>query len=455
MKKQFPINKAIPVIVAALAIGFATSVKAGQKPNIVFFLTDDQGYGDLGCFGAKDLKTPNIDKLCSQGMKFTDFHVYNRCSATRMSLMTGSFPHRVGGYGVIYRWNLAGIHSDEITTAELLRQGGYATGAVGKWHLGDWEMFNPVNHGFDEFYGMMELEERKKGIFRNKELVETLSLPGTHGNHSEKFLNAGIEFITSNKDKPFFLYYASPLPHSPWRPSDRFKGSSERGVFGDMIHDIDWQVGELMKTLDELGLKDNTLFVFASDNGPELNGKSHGSSGKLRDGKWSNFEGGIRTPCIMHWPDRIPAGTENHQITGIIDMLPTFCTIADVDIPTDRVIDGKNILPYMENRKVVEPIHDFFVIEGVCIRYGDWKLFVKKQDPGGNKKKWGGRTGVKAGALFNLKNDIEEQHDVSSQFPEKAQQLKQRMDAFMSKLEKNKRPIGKTPEYSPEKKRKE
>ena len=419
--------------------------KKSDQPNIIFFLTDDQGYGDLGCYGSTDIATGNIDKLCAEGMKFESFYVYNRCSPSRMALMTGSHPHRAGCSRVIYRRDQMGINEKEITTAELLKQAGYATGIVGKWHLGDWEEFNPVNHGFDSFYGFMEYGNKATAIYRNKKIVEKIKSK-TDGVHSPKLLAAGIEFIKANKDQPFFLYYASPLPHVRWRPHEKFVGTSKQGTYGDVVQEIDWQVGAIMDTLDELGLADNTLVVYVSDNGPQLSIEGHGSAGVLRDGKWTNFEGGIRVPCIMRWPGKIPAGSTNNEITGIIDMLPTFSAIAGIDVPSDRVIDGRNILPYMLGERVDAPIHDLFVVPGATIRYQDWKLLIKDQKPGGND--FGGRVPAKAGSLFNLKNDVGETTDVSARYPEKVQELKEMMEAYMKAFDANTRPIGRIAGYS-------
>ena len=431
-------------------------------PNIIFILTDDQGYGDLGCFGAEKIKTPNLDRLADEGMKFTSYYVTNRCSPTRLAFMTGSYPDRAGWGKVIYRHSLVGINPDEITIAELLQQGGYTTGAVGKWHLGEFQKFNPVNHGFDFFYGFLQCggeagkDEGWSAIFRNTEFVEK-SLGKTNGIYSPKLLQAGQEFIRENKDKPFFLYYASPLPHVKWVPNEQFVGSSEHGTYGDVIQEIDWQVGGLMETLDELGLTENTLVIFTSDNGPQLNTNGHGSADPLRDGKWTNFEGGIRVPTIMRWPAVTPVGSVNDQIVSIMDMLPTFCEIAGVEVPQDRVLDGVSVLPYIQGKEVDQPIRDTFIVPGSTIRHGDWKLLTKDMKPGGSKADTVGKTDrvpAKAGELFNLKDDVGETTDVAAQYPEKVQQLTQMMEEFMAEYSQNHRPIGKITDVPEDVKRK-
>lgn len=445
-------TRAIPTnsIVVAFLLVAATSALGAGKPNIIFILTDDQGYGDLGCYGSADIATPNIDRLRAQGMKFDSFYVHNRCSPTRAAFMTGSHGQRTGVDNVVYWRERNGINAEEITIGELLKQAGYATGIVGKWHLGEWEKFNPVNHGFDSFFGFMNYEDKATAIYRNKESVEKIGSK-TDGAHSPKLLAAGIEFIKANKDRPFFLYYASPLPHTKWKPNEKFVGSSKQGTYGDVIQEIDWQVGGLMDTLDELELADNTLVVYASDNGPQLNVEGHGSAGVLRDGKWTNFEGGIRVPCVMRWPGRIPAGASNNEITGIIDMLPTFCSMAGVDVPSDRVIDGRDILPIMLGKKTDAPIHDTFIVPGVTIRHGDWKLLIKAQKPGGGGTKgMQGRLPAKAGSLFNLKDDVGETTDLSAQYPEKVKELTELMDAYMKAFSANTREIGWVDGYSPQ-----
>ncbi|MCM8531131.1 MAG: sulfatase-like hydrolase/transferase [Lentisphaeraceae bacterium] len=418
---------------------------AERKPNIVFVLTDDQGYGDLSCMGSKDIATPNIDRLANEGMTFTDFYVHNRCSPTRLAFMTGSNADRAGYSKVIYRKSFVGINSDEITTPELLQKAGYKTGLVGKWHLGEWDKFNPVKHGFDYFYGFMDVGTSKKSfvIYENEKVVEKDIGSKTDGKHSQKLLDAGVNFIKKNKENPFFLYYASPLPHTKWMPMDKFKGSSKQGTYGDVIQEIDWQVGALLNTLDELQLTENTLVVFASDNGPQLNVKKPGSAGPLRDGKWSNFEGGIRVPCLMRWPKVIKAKTTNNQITAIFDLLPTFSEVAGVKVPNDRKIDGKSILAYMKGEKLAQPIHETFIVSGSAIRYKHWKLAIKILGPGGSGRK--DIPGAKAGSLFNLQDDIGERTDVSANHPELVDQMNKMMKSLMKELKENSRVIGKVP----------
>ena len=431
------------LVTAATLIAMSNAAAFGRKPNIVFILADDMGYGDLSCFGSEIIHTPSIDSLAEQGMKFTSFYVHNRCTPTRAALMTGSKASRVGLGSVVYWHDRKGLNPEEITVAELLKKAGYATGLIGKWHLGEWPQFNPRNHGFDYFYGRFSDENGSESLFDNFQKVGEWSTKDDRY-CTKKILPAALEFIRKHKDQPFFLYYASQIPHSKWIPHADFKGTSKQGAYGDCVQQLDWVVGELLKELESQGLTKKTLVIFASDNGPQLNIDGCGSAGVLRDGKWTNFEGGIRVPCVMKWPGVIPADSFNNEITGIIDMLPTFCALAGVDVPSDRVIDGRNIFPYMQGKKVDPPIHDMSIVPGATIRYKDWKLLIKEQKPGGSDKNQGrtDRIPAKAGSLFNLRDDIGETMDVSAKHPEKVQQLTKMAEAYLQEFQLNIRKPG-------------
>lgn len=426
----------------ALLLGGAPLLAEDAQPNIVFILADDQGYGDLSCYGSTVIKTPNIDSICHDGIKFESFYVHNRCSPTRAALMTGCHAQRVGIDNVIGYKDRKGLNSEEITIPELLKTTGYTTCLIGKWHIGEWPQFNPTLHGFDYFYGRFTDQDGNESLFENKEKV------GEWGDRvdrycSKKLLPKAIEFMRNNSKRPFFLYYASNIPHSKWLPLPDLEGKSDQGSYGDCVQQLDWEVGELLKELDSLGLTKNTLVVYSSDNGPQLNAKGHGSAGPLRDGKWSNFEGGIRVPCLMRWPQKIPAGTVNSEIVGIIDMLPTFCAMTGVAVPTDRVIDGKNILPYMQKFPVKQSLHEIFVVPGSVIRHEGWKLLARTERPGGGLKNGKqDRVPAKAGSLFNLAEDIGETKDVSAEYPGKAAELQKMMTCYMNVLEGKIRPAG-------------
>ena len=373
-----------------------------SKPNIVFILADDLGYGDLGCYGATDIHTPNIDSLARDGMKFTSFYVHQRCSPSRLAFMTGSYAHRAGSTKVIYRRDRIGINPAEITTPELLKQAGYTCGLVGKWHLGEWEPFHPLNHGFDYFKGAWhiaadddEAGEEGGAFMENRTVLDPKYRKCGETEHEE--VNGALSFIEANKARPFFLFYASRGTHSHWKPSAQFIGTSPRPKnYGDAVQELDFEVGRLLQKLDELGLASNTLVIFGSDNGaPVTPGPSNEP---LREGKWTNFEGGIRTPWLMRWPGRIPAGAASDAIAGIWDLLPTFCAIAEVAPPTDRTLDGVSLLPVLLGETVAVPPHENVIMAGSTIRQGDWKLFLKAENPGGKGNQGGKPT--PAGSLY-------------------------------------------------------
>ncbi len=418
---------------------------AATKPNIVFILADDLGYGDLACFGGKDVKTPNIDSLARDGMKLTSFYVHQRCSPSRLAFMTGSYAHRVGTTKVIYPRDRIGIHPAEITTPELLKQAGYTCGLVGKWHLGDWEPFHPLNHGFDYFKGAWHVGEGGDGaseeggaFMENRTVLAPKYVKNGETEHEE--VNGALSFIEANKDRPFFLYYASRGTHSKWRPSAKFIGTSPRpNQYGDSVQELDYEVGRVLQKLEELDLTSNTLVIFGSDNGAPLNSPGP-SNAPLREGKWTDFEGGIRTPCLMRWPGRISAGTASDSIAGIWDLLPTFCAIADVAPPTDRTLDGVSLLPVLLGEKATTPPRENVIMAGSTIRQGDWKLFLKEQKPGGRRKNTG--TATPAGSLYNVATDPGETKDVSSAHPEVVERLRKSAEAFEKDLAANSRPIG-------------
>ncbi len=436
------------LLISLSVFGENPAVQAATRPNIVFILADDMGYGDLSCFGSEVIQTPQIDSLATQGKKFTSFYVHNRCTPSRAAFMTGSKAGRVGLGSVAYWHSRVGINTEEITIAELLKEAGYATGIVGKWHLGEWEEFNPVHHGFDYYYGLFSDPDGNSAFYENLEKVSPPDPDDKYG--TKRLVPVALEFMRKHKDEPFFLYYASRIPHSKWIPHDDFKGSSQQGAYGDCVQQLDWATGKILNELEVLGLTENTLVIFTSDNGAQLSVSGHGSCAPLRGGKWTQFEGGIRVPCIMKWPGKIAPGTENHEITAIFDMLPTFGAIAGYQVPTDRVIDGKNILPYMLGKDPKVPIHDTF-ITATTIRHNDWKLYTRKVTPGGNGRDgMPGRTPAQKGSLFNLKDDISETTDVSSQYPEIVQKLTEMAEAYRESYQKTMREPGYTKGYNAE-----
>jgi arylsulfatase A-like enzyme len=337
---------------------------------------------------------------------------------------------------------------------------------VGKWHLGDWEPFLPGNHGFDfSFFKAKIIDTEKvekdgfdisgsgkkrspykRVFYKNGKLYDRDAQNLTE---TELYTSGAIEFIKDNKDHPFFLYFAHFLPHVPLRPSARFKGKSVRGLYGDCVQEMDWSVGEVLKTIDELNLTENTLVIFCSDNGPQLKAlkaESGGKSGPFRDGKWTTFEGGTRTPLVARWPEKIKPGSQCHDLIGIIDMLPTFCSLAGANVPNDRVIDGVDISSCMFGQSRDNPPRETFAyFDGgglFAFRYKKWKLFIKDENSKGTNVKVVKNKKVTAGTLFDLENDLAETKDVSSDYPEIAAKIKSMADKFLSDFEKNRRPAG-------------
>ncbi|MCU0857353.1 MAG: sulfatase [Pontiellaceae bacterium] len=435
-------------------------------PNIVFILADDLGYGDLGCFGAADIKTPHIDRICEEGMKFTDFHVHPRCSPTRAAFLTGSYANRTGVSRVIYLEDTFGLNDDEMTIPELLKTAGCRTGMVGKWHVGSREPFFPQHHGFDYSFMKTEMIDRerfekdgfivqpngKKKYPAVDSYLENGTLYGTVAEMPEKtklYTEHAVQFIAENKDRPFFLYFAHNLPHIPLEPSEAFRGTSGRGQYGDCVQELDWSVGEVLKTLDELNLTENTLVIFCSDNGPQLQYQAEvtgGSAGPLRDGKWSSFEGGTRTPFIARWPKKIQPGTECSDLIGIIDMLPTFCALTGAKVPADRVIDGVDISASLFGESKDHPPRETFACfdGGGCyaFRYRQWKLFIRDEESSGTNAQ-GVKTGpVKAGSLFDMAGDAAETRDVSAEHPEFVEQIQKMAEQFLAEFKATVRDAG-------------
>ena len=375
-----PASPTGPAAVAAVAV----------TPNVVFIFTDDQGYGDLGCFGATDLKTPNLDRLAAAGTRFTSFYVAQAvCTASRAAVMTGCYPNRVGLHGALNHTSKTGIHPDELTLAEIFKRRGYATAAYGKWHLGSEPAFSPLRHGFDEFFGLPYSNDngRKHPVIRDippLPLVDgdkVVEQEPDQSRFTEQFTERAVSFIARNRDKPFFLYLPHVMPHVPIAVSDRFKGRSARGFYGDVIEELDDGVGRVLAALTEHKLDGRTLVIFASDNGPFLSYGSHaGSAGPLREGKLTAFEGGVRTPCIVRWSGRVPAGRVCDEPLTMMDLVPTFAKLLGVDLPAGRIIDGKDVWPVVAGRRAAASPHEaiyFYAGDELhAVRAGRWKLHL-------------------------------------------------------------------------------
>ncbi|UCF19157.1 MAG: sulfatase-like hydrolase/transferase [Gemmatimonadota bacterium] len=447
-----------------LAVGLALSAgwvaascsRSESLPNVVIIFTDDQGYADVGVYGATGFGTPHLDRLASEGIRFTDFYVSQAvCSASRASLLTGSYAQRISILGALSPFAEVGLNPEEETVAELLQKRGYATGIFGKWHLGHLEEFLPLQHGFDEYLGLPYSNDMwpidydgKAAVRGNKiyypplplvdgnETVETIEDLEGQATLTTRYTERAVSFIQRHKDEPFFLYLAHSMAHVPLAVSDKFKGHSAQGTYGDVIEEIDWSVGQVLAALDRYGLAENTLVIFTSDNGPWLNFGNHaGSAAPLREGKGTTFEGGVRVPAIMRWPGRIEAGSVSRRMAATIDILPTLAAIAGAPLP-DRPIDGVNLLPLLEGDESVVPRDQFYYYydgELRAVREGKWKRVYRHRTRSyvGVEPGVGGLPGAYAfptvpAALYDLENDVGETTDVSRAHPE----IVQRLDAL-------------------------
>lgn len=365
----------------------AKNADVQRQPNIVLVFTDDQGYADVGCFGAKGFDTPNLDRMAAEGTRFTSFYVAQAvCTASRAALMTGCYANRVSMSGALNHTSRTGIHPDERLLPELCKSRGYTTAIFGKWHLGTLVQFGPLRNGFDQYLGIPYSNDNSKyhpiirdmpplPLYDGEQVVE---LDPDQSQFTQRFTQRAVQFIEANKDRPFFLYVPHVMPHVPIFASDRFLGRTRRGLYGDVIEEIDWSVGRILAAVRKHGLDEQTLVIFTSDNGPFLSYGDHaGSAAPLREGKLTTFEGGIRTPCIMRWPGKIPAGRVCDQLIASIDLLPTIAGLIGADLPPKR-IDGKDIWPVISGcADATTPHQAFFYYAGrelQAVRGGRWKL---------------------------------------------------------------------------------
>ena len=375
-----------------------SSNKEQRPPNIVLIFTDDQGYQDLGCYGSPNIKTPNIDQMAKEGARFTNFYVSQPvCSASRSSLLTGCYANRIGISGAFSPYVGKGLHPQEETIAEILKPLGYATAIYGKWHLGSEPALLPTRQGFDEYFGipysndMWPLHPWQGSVFNfpilplleNETVIDTLN---EQSQITTQYTERAVNFIQKNKAKPFFLYVPHSMPHVPLYVSDKFKGKSAGGLYGDVIEEIDWSTGEILKAIKANGLDDNTLVVFTSDNGPWLSYGGHsGLALPLREGKGTALEGGVRVPCVMRWPNKIPAGQTIENPAMTIDILPTIAALTGAKLPTKK-IDGQNMAHLMEGKTELPPHHDAYYfyykqneLHGILSGDGRWKLYLPHQ----------------------------------------------------------------------------
>jgi arylsulfatase A len=438
--------------IALALLLLAAGTPADEKVNIIHIIGDDVGYDDLSCFGSKDIRTPNLDALAKEGIRLTSYYAPSgTCTPTRAALLTGRYPNRVAGCErVLFPTDKHGLATGkEITIGTLLQKQGYKTAVIGKWHLGCTPEHLPTNHGFDLYYGIPYPNdhgpERNGGkgdrgfppipLYRGKRIVEQ---PANLAALPEKFAEEAVKFITDNKDNPFFLHLANIETHTPWFVTPKFRGKSKAGPFGDAVECMDWMVGEVVATVKKLGLEKKTLIVFTTDNGPlvkkyeELEA-CYGEFAKvdmsrthvLREGKYqARYEGGLRVPFIASWPGQIPAGATSAELAAGFDLFATFATLGGAEIPKDRVIDGRNILPLLKGEAGAKSPHAvFFGIGGKEIhsaRQGPWKIVI----PAGKDK---------GPALYNLDEDLGEKNDLDTKHPE----ILARMKALVEQARQN------------------
>lgn len=439
-----------------------------ELPNIVIVYADDLGYGDIGVFGAQGYATPNIDRMAKEGRTFRSFYVAQPvCSASRAALLTGCYSNRIGIHGALGPQARHGISAGETTLAELCRSKGYATAIFGKWHLGSHRPFLPLQHGFDEYVGIpysndmwpnhpslarLPDESARKRGYPDLPLYDgnDIAIPEiTHDDQERftgQFTDRAVDFIKRNRENPFFLYVPHPMPHVPIHASSAFRGKTAQGLYGDVIEEIDASVGRIVETIDSLGLTDRTLVIFASDNGPWTSYGNHaGSPGGLREAKGTCFEGGVRVPCVMRWPTRIPAGSTCHEPLMTIDLFPTIARLIGAPLPS-HPIDGKeawSLIAGEMGAKSPQEAYFFYYHEGdlEAMRSGRWKLHFPHQyrtlagRPGGRDGTPADYEQRKIGLeLYDLENDISETRDVAAEHPEVVAELSRQADVIRKKL---------------------
>lgn len=444
-------NKIYGFILAFITLNFVTigsSLAQGSdtnRPNIVIIFADDLGYGDLGSYGHPTIRTPNLDRMATEGMKFTQFYVGAPvCTPSRAALLTGRLPIRSGMMSakrrVLFPNSSKGLPPDEITTAEALKTEGYATAAIGKWHLGHESPYLPTDNGFDYYYGIPysnDMHSEKRGdppipLMRNKQIIEQ---PADQRTLTKRYTEESLKFIRDNKDGPFFLYLAHTFPHVPLYASEAFRGTSSRGLYGDVVEEIDWSAGRIMQELNSRGLAENTLMFFTSDNGPWLTkDQKGGSAGLLRNGKGTTWEGGMREPAIAWWPGTIAPGQVSQALATTMDLFSTALALAHVDPPADRVIDGVNLIPVLTGKakSVREMIFYYREEQLFAVRKGPWKAhFITQSSYVGDKP-----VTHDPPELYNLEEDPSERFNLAGEYPEIISGIREAVQKHRAKLKR-------------------
>jgi len=424
-----------------------------SSPNIIYIFCDDVGYGDIGCYGSTIHKTPNVDKLAKQGLRFTDFYAGSSvCTPSRASLLTGCYPQRIDMHvnekpepefrAVLGPMSPKGLNPDEFTMAEMLKDQGYATACIGKWHLGDQETFFPLNHGFDYFYGILTSHNQGTDdcplvVYEQKKVIQDpVNIPLLTKNITEKT----IAFINQKKDEPFFVYLPHPMPHFPVDASSKFKGKSQDGIYGDAVQEIDWSVGQIVKTLKENDLDENTIIIFSSDNGGEGRwGKNKGGlNWPLSGHKGTVWEGGFRVPFIAKWPSMIPGGKTSDALITAMDLLPTIAQITGAVLPEDIIIDGRDISDVLfDPDHAPEPNEVFFYYDRdqlQAVRWKNWKLHLEMPKGRFNAAWEGNLTPFDGPRLYNLNTDITETYNLAEQYPDVVKKINYLADSIRVEL---------------------
>jgi arylsulfatase A-like enzyme len=438
----------LTVLLASLGTIHAADAVSARQPNLIVVLADDLGYGDLGCYGHPSIRTPHLDRMAREGMRFTDFYsAAEVCTPSRAALLTGRYPIRSGmchdRFRVLRRVSTGCLPADEVTLAELLKQQGYATGCIGKWHLGVWSNNpggHPTRHGFDFYFGLphsndmdpaAEIPRGAPGrldqdpkwwrapLFRGTELIEQ---PADQTTLTRRYADEAVRFIHQHKDGPFFLYFPHTFPHVPLFASERFRGTSPRGLYGDVVEELDWSIGQVLDAVRTAGIADNTFVFFTSDNGPWLTqGLAGGSAGLLRDGKGSTWEGGLRVPGIAWWPDRVPAGSTCREVASTMDLFSTCASLGGGKPPSGRPIDGHDITPLLTATGTIER-DAYFYYRGTQLfaaRLGKWKVHYLTQSGYGAPKP----TPHDPPLLFDLRADPGESFNVAAQHADVIEQI--------------------------------